>query len=105
MYAGVREDEREAIFREMTEQEDTAMLAQYIKNKGFQEGKLAGVQEGRQEGRLEGGRVLLERLLTHRFGPLQDWGRDQLASATMDQLDRWAERALEADSIQAVLAE
>lgn len=31
VYAGVREDEREAIFREMTEQEDTAMLAQYIK--------------------------------------------------------------------------
>jgi len=26
--AGVREDEREAIFSEMTEQEDTAMLAQ-----------------------------------------------------------------------------
>jgi hypothetical protein len=36
VYAGIREDEREAIFREMTEQEDTAMLAQYIKNKGFQ---------------------------------------------------------------------
>jgi hypothetical protein len=40
VYAGVREDEREAIFREIPEQEDTAMLAQYIKDKGFQEGKL-----------------------------------------------------------------
>jgi hypothetical protein len=89
VYAGIREDEREAIFREITEQEDTIMLAQYIKDKGFQEGE----------------RVLLERLLTRRFGPLPDWGRDQLVGATLDQLNRWADRILEADSIHAVLAE
>jgi hypothetical protein len=113
VYAEVREDEREAILREMTEQEDTAMLAQYIRDKGFQEGKLEGWKEGELkgwkegelEGELKGGRVFLERLLTRRFGPLPDWGRDQLAGATLDQLDRWAERALEADSIQSVLAE
>ena len=73
------------------------MLAQYIKDKGFQEGKLEGWKDGE--------RALLERLLTRRFGPLPDWGRDQLVGANLDQLDRWAERALEADSIQAVLAE
>ena len=97
VYAGIREDEREAIFREITEQEDTIMLAQYIKDKGFQEGEL--------KGELKGGRVLLERLLTRRFGPLPDWGRDQLVGATLDQLNRWADRTLEADSIRAVLAE
>jgi hypothetical protein len=101
VYAGIREDEREAIFREITEQEDTVMLAQYIKDKGFQEGKL----EGWKDGELDGGRILLERLLTRRFGPLPDWGRDQLVGATLDQLNRWADRTLEADSIQAVLAE
>jgi len=53
----------------------------------------------------DGERALLERLLTRRFGPLPDWGRDQLVGATLDQLNRWADRALEADSIQAVLAE
>jgi len=63
VYAGVREDERELIFREMTEQEDTAMLAQYIKDKG--------IQEGRQEGK----RIILERLLVRRFGTMPDWGR------------------------------
>ena len=97
MYAEVREEEREAIVREMTEQEDTVMLAQYIKDKGFQEGEI--------EGEIKGGRIFLERLLTRRFGSLPDWVRDQLVGATLDQLDRWAERALEADSIQAVLAE
>ncbi len=54
------------------------MLAQYIKDKEIQ----------------EGGRILLERLLTRRFGPLPDWGRDQLVGATLDQLNRWADRAL-----------
>ena len=58
VYAEIREDEREAILHEMTEQEDTAMLAQYIRDKGF--------QEGWKEGELKGGRVLLERLLTRR---------------------------------------
>ena len=101
MYAEVREEEREAIVREMTEQEDTVMLAQYIKDKGFQEGEI----EGEIKGEIKAGRIFLERLLTRRFGLLPDWGRDQLVGATLDQLDRWAERALEADSIQAVLAE
>ncbi len=73
------------------------MLAQYIKDKGFQEGKLEGWKDGE--------RALLERLLTRRFGPLPDWGRDQLVGATLDQLNRWADRTLEADSIRAVLAE
>ena len=85
------------------------MLAQYIRDKGFQEGELKGWKDGELEGELKGelkgGRIFLERLLTRRFGSLPDWGRDQLVGATLDQLDRWAERALEADSIQAVLAE
>ena len=89
VYAEIREDEREALLLEMTNKEDTVMLAQYIRDKG----------------KLEGERVLLERLLTRRFGILPDWGRNPLASATFDQLDRWADRVLDADSIQAVLAE
>ena len=66
---------------------------------------MEGWKDGELDGELKGGRVLLERLLTRRFGPLPDWGRDQLVGATLDQLNRWADRTLEADSIQAVLAE
>ena len=65
----------------------------------------ASWKDGELEGELKGGRIFLERLLTRRFGSLPDWGRDQLVGANLDQLDRWAERALEADSIQAVLSE
>ena len=53
VYAGIREDEREAIFREITEQEDTVMLAQYIRDKGFQEGKLEGWKDGRMANWME----------------------------------------------------
>ena len=65
----------------------------------------ASWKDGELEGELKGGRFFLERLLTRRFGSLPDWGRDQLGGANLDQLDRWADRTLEADSIQAVLAE
>jgi hypothetical protein len=81
------------------------MLAQYIREKGFQEGWQKGEVEGELNGELKGRRILLERLLTRCFGTLPDWGRERLSQATVDQLDRWAERVLEADSIQAVLAE
>ena len=46
------------------------MLAQYIRDKGFQEGELKGWKDGELEGELKGGRVFLERLLTRRFGSL-----------------------------------
>jgi predicted transposase YdaD len=38
IYAGIEEDERDILYREIAGQEDTAMLAQYIKEKGRQEG-------------------------------------------------------------------
>jgi hypothetical protein len=77
------------------------MLAKYIRDKGFQDGEI----KGRQEERKEGKRVILERLLVRRFGPMPEWGYERLASATSEQLDRWIDRVLEADSIQGVLAE
>ena len=116
-------------YRLMTESEETAMLAQYIKDKGFQEGrregkregkleghhegrlegrregKVEGRREGKLEGRLEGKCGLLEKILTRRFGPLPDWAKQRLASASSEQLDQWAERVLEAKSLQDVWVE
>jgi hypothetical protein len=60
--------------------------------------------EGRKEGRMEGQASLLARLIAKRFGPqLVDaalWER--LHSATPDQLDRWADRILDATSMDEV---
>jgi hypothetical protein len=101
VYAEIREDERESLLLEMTKQEDTVMLAQYIREKGFQDGEIKGEIKGEVKGR----RILLEHLLTRRFGTLPDWGQERLAHATVEQLDRWGDRVLDAESIQAVLAE
>ena len=89
------------------------MLAQYIKDKGFQEGRreghhegiLEGRREGKLEGKLEGKCGLQEKILTRRFGPLPDGAKHRLASASSEQLDQWAERVLEAKSLQDVCVE
>ena len=60
VYAGVQAEEREALYRDLAEKEETAMLAQYIKNKGFDEGIQQGIRQGIQQGIQKG---LLEGLL------------------------------------------
>jgi hypothetical protein len=104
-YAEVRDEERERIYRSMTDREETAMLAQYIKDKGFQEGIQQGVRKGMQLGKQEGRRSLLARILAHRFGPLPDWANQRLETASSERLDQWAERVLEVQSLQDLLAE
>ena len=70
---------------------------------GRQEGRQEGKQEGRQEGQQEGEARLLRRLLTLRFGPLPDWAEQQLSQATTEQLEAWAVRVLDANSLESVL--
>jgi hypothetical protein len=64
--------------------EETVMLAQYIKDKGFQDGRQEDRKEGRRESRRTGKYDLLERILTRRFGPLPDWAKQRLLSASYD---------------------
>jgi len=40
IYAEIREDERESLCNELIEHKETAMLAQYIKDKGVQQGEM-----------------------------------------------------------------
>lgn len=54
IYAEVTELEREDIYREIIEHKETAMLAQYIRNKGFEEGIQRGMQQGMQQGEVKG---------------------------------------------------
>jgi predicted transposase YdaD len=70
--------------------------------KGRQEGRQEGHQEGRQEGRQEGEMVMLRRLLTQRFGPLSDRVEQRLNAATVQDLERWADRVLDAQHLDEV---
>ena len=79
----------------------TSIISVSLRDTGFQDGEIKGKIKGEVKGR----RILLEHLLTRRFGTLPDWGREQLANATVEQLDRWGDRVLDAETIQAVLTE
>jgi len=67
-----------------------------------QRGQEKGFQEGRQEGRQEGEQVLLQKLLIKRFGPLPAEVLKQLACASTEQIDTWADRVFEAASLDEV---
>ena len=75
--------------------------------RGLQQGIEQGMQQGRDEGRQEGRReeavALVGRLLAKRFGPLDVSVQRRLEQATLEQLDDWAERLLDAPSLEAVL--
>ena len=65
---------------------------------GVVQGRQEGLSQGRQQGQLE----LITRLLTRRFGALPDWASARLQAAHADQLEQWADRVLDAASLEAV---
>lgn len=71
---------------------------------GAAKGRVEGRLEGRVEGRVEGEASLLTKLLTTKFGPLPDTARSRLASATIPEIEAWAERVLIANSLEQVFA-
>lgn len=70
---------------------------------GLEEGKLAGLEEGERKGR----RTFLERQLRKRFTTDVDDPhiQEKLQAATTEQLDTWAERIIDAESIEQVFAD
>ena len=59
-------------------------------------------KQGQVEGRVEGEVAVLARLLSKRFGPIDEQTSTRLKTATLDQLDIWADRILDAPTLQAV---
>jgi flagellar biosynthesis/type III secretory pathway protein FliH len=63
-----------------------------------------GLQQGRQEGLQQGEVTVLRRLLSRRFGPLPAWAEERLAQASLQELEQWTDRVLEAPQLDAVFA-
>jgi len=61
-----------------------------------------GIEQGLQQGRREGEATVVRRLLTRRFGPLPAWVEARLAQASLQDLEQWADRILEAQQLEAV---
>ena len=79
--------------------------------KWISEGEARGLQEGRKEGRKEGeaqGRAaILHRLLVKRFGKniIDLRLQERLMNSSPEQLDVWAERILDAKTIDEVFSD
>ena len=67
------------------------------------EGEAKGEAKGRAEGKAEGKAETLRKLLTLRFGDLTEATARRIASASEADLDRWVERVLTADTLDAVI--
>ncbi len=73
--------------------------------KGLLQGMQQGMQRGLMQGRAEGETYALRRLLQKRFGPLSEDVLARLQSASIDELELWLDRALDADSLAGVFAQ
>ncbi len=73
--------------------------------KGMEQGLEKGLEQGLEKGRAQGSASVLLRLLNRRFGPLSADLTRRLAQSTPEQLEIWAERVLDARTIDEVFAE
>jgi hypothetical protein len=87
---------------ETYEQGEAMPYVTSIERIGIKKGILMGEEKGRQEGIPQGEAQILRRQLTRRFGPLPDWAEAKLSESSTDQLEHWADRILDAESLDAV---
>ncbi len=73
---------------------------QVIMDKGIKQGLKQGLIQGREEGAA----LLLEKVLTKRFGPLPQTARRKLANANLKQLTKWGAAATKAQTLKEVFS-
>lgn len=71
-----------------------------IEQIGIEKGMQQGMQQGMRQGMQQGEAAVLARLLIRRFGPLSQEARDRLQQASLEQLECWTDRILDAQSIE-----
>lgn len=69
---------------------------------GHQEGHREGHQEGHQKGLIEGETLLLQRLLTRRFGILPADITARIAAASAADIEQWSDRLLDANHLDEI---
>ncbi len=77
-------------------------FADICRAEGRTEGRTEGRIEGIREGALQGERILLIKLLTHRFGYLSKDVLDRIEKADSNILFVWGERVLDVETLDDV---
>lgn len=90
-------------------QELNIMLAERLEEwahdyeaKGMQQGMQQGIRQGMQQGRHQGESLALQRLLAKRFGQLPSNMATRLAAASVEEIETWFDRAIEARDLAEV---
>ena len=79
--------------------------SEQILQQGVQQGVLLGMQQGKLEGKLEGQAQLLRRFLVRRFGVLPAGVEAQISAASLEQMESWFDRSVDAPSLGAVFTD
>ena len=90
---------------EVLEEQEKMRYVTSVEQIGIEKGLLLGRLEGEQSGIAKGEAYALRRLLQKRFGPLSDDVLARLQAASIDELELWLDRALDADSLAEVFAQ
>lgn len=80
-------------------------IAQQIEQRGMQQGMQQGMRQGIQQGLLEGELTMLINLLNRKFGRIPVQYKSRLQKADSIMLLQWAERIIEAKTIQEIFQE
>jgi hypothetical protein len=98
LYAEISYSEREGIYQDLQKKKETAMLADYIKEKGLREGVQQGLQEGPREGTRQGEQRLLARQISKKYQLPEQEFLDDLKRLTSHDLEELGEKVLDLDS-------
>ncbi len=84
------------------ENQTMATLSERLRAEGMEKGMAKGMEKGVAVGVETGGRTLLIRQLKRRFGPLNTDALARLDRASQQELETWADRILDARSLNEV---
>ena len=70
-----------------------------------EKGRKEGQEIGQAKGLAEGARFVLQDLLSQKFGELPESVSEQIRQADYSQLQRWAKRVIDADSVEQILVD
>ncbi len=103
IYTDLTDNERQHYEQEyQQESAEMAGFAERFTNIGLERGLEKGREEGREEGRRQEAVTMLTRFLTKRFGPLDDVTQERVNNASVEQLEAWSDRVLDAEALAEV---
>lgn len=98
------EEFRATLTKQLPQLDDAAMtIAEELHQRGHQQGLREGLQEGLQKGLQKGRAEQLSKMARLKFGELEPAALARIEAASIEELDRYSERILSAESIEEFL--